>query len=267
MSPSFNYNEAFKRNIGWFSKSEQAKLRDTYIAIPGLGGVGGEYLITLVRLGVERFIVSDFDEFELANFNRQYGANINTIAHSKLDTMVEFAKQINPNISIKKFGKLKTEENISEFIYMADIVADSIDFFEIEVRREIFKAAHKDHTPVITCAPIGMGCSYSIFRHANEKDIGFDQACGIKPTDDINTQSQKFLTYLSGPGKQVGSYLVDDASIDILNKTAPSTSIGIKLCAGIMCANIVKLILKRGQITYAPTTQFFDPYLEAYTRF
>src|SRR5689334_25269378 len=38
---AFDYDEAFSRNIGWVTASEQAALRGKRVAIAGLGGVGG----------------------------------------------------------------------------------------------------------------------------------------------------------------------------------------------------------------------------------
>ena len=77
MSPdvtSFNYDEAFSRNIGWVTEAEQQSLRGKRVAIAGLGGVGGVHLLTLARLGIGRFAIADLDRFDLVNFNRQVGA-------------------------------------------------------------------------------------------------------------------------------------------------------------------------------------------------
>ena len=74
-SRSEYYDQAFLRNIGLLTQAEQEKLKRAKIAIPGMGGVGGLHLITMVRSGVGKFHVSDFDVFEPVNINRQYGAN------------------------------------------------------------------------------------------------------------------------------------------------------------------------------------------------
>ncbi len=70
----FDYDLAFSRNIGWVTKEEQTSLKNKRIAIAGMGGAGGEYLITMSRLGIGKFNTSDFDAFEVGNFNRQAGA-------------------------------------------------------------------------------------------------------------------------------------------------------------------------------------------------
>jgi len=79
MNSTFDYNLAFSRNIGWVKEQEQLLLQRQKIAIAGLGGVGGGYLIALSRLGVGKFNTSDLDVFELANFNRLAGAPISHI--------------------------------------------------------------------------------------------------------------------------------------------------------------------------------------------
>ena len=60
----FAYDEAFSRNIGWVTATEQRALRGKRVAIAGLGGVGGAHLITLARLGVGAFRIADFDRFD-----------------------------------------------------------------------------------------------------------------------------------------------------------------------------------------------------------
>ena len=71
---TFDYNEAFSRNIGLFTLEEQDKLRRSHVAIAGMGGVGGVHVATLARTGIGNFTIADPDCFELANMKRQYGA-------------------------------------------------------------------------------------------------------------------------------------------------------------------------------------------------
>ncbi len=71
--PDFSYDQAFARNIGWVTRAEQEALRGKRIAVAGLGGVGGSHLLTLARLGIGAFHLSDFDALDLPNFNRQAG--------------------------------------------------------------------------------------------------------------------------------------------------------------------------------------------------
>ena len=90
-SHSFSYEQAFSRNIGWVTEWEQSALRGMCVAIAGMGGVGGIHLLTLVRLGIGRFRIADFDTFDIVNFNRQAGATMDTIGRPKIDVMAEMA--------------------------------------------------------------------------------------------------------------------------------------------------------------------------------
>jgi hypothetical protein len=87
MTIPFRYEQAFSRNIGWVTPDEQAILRTKRVAIAGGGGVGGVHLLTLVRLGISKFHIADFDTFDLPNFNRQVGANMSTLGEPKADVL------------------------------------------------------------------------------------------------------------------------------------------------------------------------------------
>ncbi len=108
---SFIYEEAFSRNIGWLTRQEQDQLRHKRVAIAGLGGVGGVHLLTLCRLGIGKFHLADFDSFDLANFNRQAGATVSTLGQSKLEVMIQQARDINPELDITGFPEGVTEDN------------------------------------------------------------------------------------------------------------------------------------------------------------
>jgi len=75
----FDYSEAFSRNIGLLSQTEQERVRGARVAIAGLGGVGGNHALALARIGFGSFSLADMDKFELANMNRQVGATIDTL--------------------------------------------------------------------------------------------------------------------------------------------------------------------------------------------
>src|SRR4051794_9757487 len=100
---NFSYEEAFDRNIGWVTEWEQQALRGKRVAIAGRGGVGGAHLLTLTRRGMGAFNSADFDRYDLANFNRQVGATMDTIGRPKLDVMAEMALAINPELRIRRF--------------------------------------------------------------------------------------------------------------------------------------------------------------------
>ena len=117
----FEYNKAFSRNIGWVTDEEQQILRHKRVAIAGAGGVGGVHLLTLARLGIANFNISDFDDFEVHNFNRQSGAFMSTLGEQKVDVMEKMALDINPEATIKSFPDGIFEHNVDEFLEGVDL--------------------------------------------------------------------------------------------------------------------------------------------------
>ncbi|PIQ84726.1 MAG: hypothetical protein COV75_00750, partial [Candidatus Omnitrophica bacterium CG11_big_fil_rev_8_21_14_0_20_63_9] len=159
----FDYDQAFAANLGLLSADEQARLRRATIAIPGMGGVGGAYLLTLTRLGIERFAIADGDTFELRNFNRQVGASLQTVGRAKTEAMAEMARAINPSVSIRVSPEGIHPRNIDPFLADCDLVLDGLDFFAIEARRLLFAHARARGLTVITCGPVGFGAALLIF--------------------------------------------------------------------------------------------------------
>ena len=255
MAPTFNYGEAFSRNIGWLTEWEQAILRHKTVAIAGMGGVGGVYVQTLARLGIGGFHLSDLDEFELANFNRQAGARLSTLGRPKVDVMAEDARDINPEVRIRTFPNGVRPENIDDFLDGVDVFVDGFDFFELDVRARVFARCRELGIPAVTAAPVGMGTAYLIFTPDGMSFDDYFCLSGFPP-------EKQYVNFLLGvaPSGLHARYLVDPSRADLENKRAPSTIMGVMLCAGVVGAQIVKLMLGRGPVLAAPWSHHFDAY-------
>jgi len=77
-----------------------AKLRNSFVAVIGLGGVGAYVAEMLARAGVGKLLILDSDSVSLTNKNRQLLALDSTIGLSKVDVMTSRLKEINPNLAI-----------------------------------------------------------------------------------------------------------------------------------------------------------------------
>ena len=101
----FNYSQAFGRNFGFLSGSDQEVLRNARVGIAGLGGAGGMEAHALARLGIGHFHLADLDRFELSNFNRQMGASLKSIGRKKTEVTKEMIESINPGAEVTVFGE------------------------------------------------------------------------------------------------------------------------------------------------------------------
>jgi tRNA threonylcarbamoyladenosine dehydratase len=257
----FDYNDAFSRNIGWISPEEQQILRAKKIAIAGAGGVGGEHLITMVRLGVSNFNISDFDEFEVHNFNRQCGAFMTTVKQPKCRVMSDIAKDINPELNIAMFENGINEENVDEFLSGVDLYIDSLDFFALDARKLVFQKCQDKKIPIVTAAPLGMGAALLCFKPGSmtfEEYFCFGQ----------HSKQEQLLRFLVGlsPSMLQRSYLVMPEKADFKAEKGPSTPMSVKMCAGLAGTYALKILLNRGKVLAAPHGLHFDAYTNRFKK-
>ena len=76
------------------------KLKNSRVAVFGIGGVGGYVCEALVRSGVGHFDLIDDDKVCLTNLNRQIIATRKTVGQYKTDVMKERMLDINPDIEV-----------------------------------------------------------------------------------------------------------------------------------------------------------------------
>jgi len=253
--PEFDYARAFSRNIGWVTLDEQARLRAAKVAVAGLGGVGGAHLLTLARVGVGAFHISDFDRFEVHNMNRQVGAQMSTLGRPKAEVLAEMARDINPEAQVESFGDGVTKKNLDAFLSGVDLYVDGIDFFAIEARRMLFKACYERGIPALTAAPLGMGVSLLYFRPGGMSFEDYFKVEGCNPQE----QYARFIAGLSPAMLQRG-YLVAPEAVNFHERRGPSTMMSCDLCAGVMGVSALKVLLDRGALKAAPWAMQFDAY-------
>jgi molybdopterin/thiamine biosynthesis adenylyltransferase len=251
----FDFKRAFSRTIGWVKETELQRLRNSRVAIAGLGGVGGSHLLTLTRLGVGGFNLADFDTFAVENFNRQAGANLNTIDRPKLEVLLEMALSINPELDIRQFPHGVAPAQAKDFLSDCDLYLDGLDFFALEARRAIFSACDRLMIAAVTAAPLGMGSALLNFLPGGMTFEEYFQLEGVG-------EYQQYLRFLVGlaPAALHASYLVMPERIDLVARKGPSTPMGCELCAGFAASQVLKILLGRGKVLAAPWGLQFDAY-------
>ena len=75
----------FSRTELLIGKEGVEKLRNSKVAVFGLGGVGSYVVEGLARAGVQSFILVDSDEVSITNINRQIIATTQTIGRKKVE--------------------------------------------------------------------------------------------------------------------------------------------------------------------------------------
>ncbi len=257
----WSYEEAFARNIGLVTGEEQALLREACVAIAGMGGVGGIHAVTFARAGVGRFRIADPDTFEVANFNRQYGATTEFLGRNKADAMASVIREINPEAEIRVFSEGVSKENIAEFLEGADLFVDGVDFFAVGLRRWLFRVCHERGIWAITAGPVGFGVAWLVFSpHGMSAEEYFDfSSCG--------TYLEALIAFALGLAPR-GLHLAyfDRDAVDVEQDRAPSFGGACQLCAGVAAIEGVKILVGRGRVWPAPYYQQFDGWTSRYVR-
>ncbi len=255
MTDSFHYESAFARNIGWLTTTEQQHLRSKRIAIAGMGGVGGFHLLALARLGLGKFNIADFDHFELANFNRQAGATMSTLGQTKVQTLADQARDINPESDVRVFPIGVTESTLSDFFTDVDLYVDGLDFFAFDARELVFDYCARHNIPAVTVAPLGMSAALLNFIPGQ---MSFEDYFGWTGKAELE-KAVRFLVGLA-PGLLHRHYLADPTQVNLVERKGPSTIIACQLCAGVAAAEAFKILVQRGKVWPAPHGIQFDAF-------
>lgn len=124
-------------------------LKNSTVAVLGVGGVGAMAVEGLARTGVGRIIMIDKDVVDITNVNRQIHALTTTIGQKKADLMCERVKLINPECETTALNMFYTEETYEElFKYDIDYVLDASDTIMYKIH--LIKECRKRKIPILS---------------------------------------------------------------------------------------------------------------------
>ncbi|WP_347940007.1 tRNA threonylcarbamoyladenosine dehydratase [Peribacillus simplex] len=132
----------FSRNELAIGKEGIDILKNTTVAVLGVGGVGSFSAEALARSGVGRIILVDKDDVDITNVNRQIHALLSTVGQPKAELMKNRIQDINPDCEVIALKMFYTEETFEEFFsYGLDYVIDASDtvIYKIHVMKECLK--------------------------------------------------------------------------------------------------------------------------------
>ena len=148
------------------TKEAMNKLKNSRVAVFGVGGVGGYVCEALARSGVGTFDLIDDDKVCLTNLNRQIIATRKTVGKYKVEVMKERILDINPDAQVNIHQCFFLPENADEFSFDAyDYVVDAVD--TVTAKIEIIMQAKKKEIPVISSMGAGNKLDPTAFRVAD----------------------------------------------------------------------------------------------------
>lgn len=124
-------------------------LKNSTVAILGVGGVGSFAAEACARSGVGRIILVDKDNVDITNVNRQLVANLSTIGQSKSAVMKNRIADINEDCEVIDMHMFYTEETFEEFFsYNPDYVIDASDTMVYKVH--LMQECHRRGIKIIS---------------------------------------------------------------------------------------------------------------------
>ena len=144
----------FTRSELLLGKDAMERLADSTVAVFGIGGVGSFAVEALVRTGIGRIFLIDYDIIDITNINRQIHATSSTIGKSKVYTMRDRVLDINPNIKITVFNEKYNEETRDLLLgEKYDYVIDAIDMVSSKI--DLIVECKKRNIPIISSMGAG----------------------------------------------------------------------------------------------------------------
>lgn len=129
------------------------KLRRSTVVIVGAGGVGSWVATMLVRTGVGKVRIIDFDQVTLSSLNRHATATLADVGTPKVNCVAKFLTAVAPWVTIEPIISLWTKDH-AHLLDGADYVVDCID--NIETKVDLLAHCYHNKIPVI--ASMGAGC-------------------------------------------------------------------------------------------------------------
>lgn len=144
----------YTRTIAVLGEAAIKKLKNTRVAVFGVGGVGSYTVEALARAGVGAIDLIDNDIFNVTNINRQLYATHKTIGQYKVDVARERVLDINPDCVVTAHKMFYLPENADEIdLAQYDYIVDAIDTVAAKV--ELIVRANKCGARIISSMGTG----------------------------------------------------------------------------------------------------------------
>lgn len=205
----------------------QDKLLAARVLVIGLGGLGSPVALYLAAAGVGELVLTDFDEVDLSNLQRQIAHGLDDIGRPKVESARDQILQINPDVRVTTLNQRLEDQALLEQVAAADVVVDCCDNFV--TRFAINEACVRQQTPLVSGAAIRLEGQVNVFDSRNPDspcyrclfpDGGDDAALTCADSGVIaplvgmigTTQALETLKVITGFGRSlVGRLLLLDA--------------------------------------------------------
>lgn len=147
--------EQLSRIYAFFNEEGMEHVRKAFVVVVGAGGVGSHCALHLLRSGVGKIRIIDFDQVTLSSLNRHATATRADVGTPKVIAMKKAFEKILPSTEIDARVEMFNESNADELLSGSpDFVVDAID--NIETKIALLKYCYDHNMKVISS--MGSAC-------------------------------------------------------------------------------------------------------------
>lgn len=226
----------FLRTEMLIGKEALEKLKNSRVAVFGVGGVGGYVVESLARAGVGNIDIIDNDTISVSNLNRQIIALNSTVGKNKVDVSKERLLDINPNIKVqtyKCFFTRDTDFDFSKYDYVVDAIDTVVGKLELIVRS---KSAN---VPIISSMGTGNKMNPAMFEVS---DISKTSVCPLAKVirQELKKRRIKKVKVVYSKEIPLKPIVTDDMNIETKGgRIAPASNSFCPAVAGLIIASEV----------------------------
>jgi len=123
------------------------------VGVAGLGGLGSTIAVALVRTGVGKLILADFDVIEPTNLNRQQ-YSVDQLGMYKADALRENLGKINPYVTLETHNLRLDDDNIGQVFAGVDVMVEAFD--STDAKAMLLRSFPKAHPEIPVVAASGL---------------------------------------------------------------------------------------------------------------
>ncbi|MBE6509442.1 MAG: HesA/MoeB/ThiF family protein [Methanobrevibacter sp.] len=230
-----SYWQIATRQMSIVTTEEQEKFRNGKITVIGCGGIGGQTIELLARMGIGELVLVDEDVFDMTNINRQSLSSTDTIGLKKSEVACKRVESINPHVKVTGFDVHVDETNIDEIIGDSNLVIDALD--NLLTRVIVSRKAIEKRIPYVHGAIHGTLGQVSVFLP--------------------NTKSYEEMFNLPSLGKELTEEVIGELE-SLASGKPPVIGPAPNMISCLEAMEAFKILTGIGKVTVAPKILTFD---------
>ena len=153
----------------YLNERERRILESAVVGIAGAGGLGSNCAMHLVRAGVKKLVIADFDVVGESNLNRQFFFR-DQLGRKKVDALAENLRRIEPDLSLDLRDVRLAPDNIDWTFSGCSVIVEAFD--SADAKSMLLHALLPLGKPIVSASGIaGWGRSLAIGQRRIGKNL------------------------------------------------------------------------------------------------